>query len=257
MNCAPKTPTRSPKNLRAGAAPSMSEDRTVCASDSQRFRAKKMDQVPRVTMNGGKRNRVIRSPFRKPQAVPVARPAASASSTGRPWTTPIRPIATELNTMIAATERSMPAERMIRVWATPRIPITVTCWMIREKLKGVKKPLAGGESERHQAQDEHHERRGGRVRMQEPVEPGDAAGGAAVEGHERIAASRWSAAPAPRRSFRATLRSGNRSGKRAAGGAREGPSRIPKRHGRHRGKAQPQHCSSPSFDPIDGTPSTG
>ena len=51
----------------------------------------------------------------------------------------MRPMTTELNTMIAATLRSMPAVRITSVCATPRMPITVTCWTMSEKLNAVKK----------------------------------------------------------------------------------------------------------------------
>ena len=42
---------------------------------------------------------------------------------------------TEQSTMMAPTERSMPAVRMMRVWATPMMPMIVTCWMISDRLK--------------------------------------------------------------------------------------------------------------------------
>ena len=35
--------------------------------------------------------------------------------------------------MTAPTERSMPAVRMMRVWAMARVPTTETCWVISER----------------------------------------------------------------------------------------------------------------------------
>ncbi len=40
--------------------------------------------------------------------------------------------------MIAPTERSMPAVRMISVWAMPSVPMIVTCCRISDRLKGAK-----------------------------------------------------------------------------------------------------------------------
>ena len=45
---------------------------------------------------------------------------------------------TEQKTMMAPTDRSMPAVRMIRVWAMPTMPMIVTCCRISERLKGAK-----------------------------------------------------------------------------------------------------------------------
>ena len=40
------------------------------------------------------------------------------------------------STMIAPTDRSMPAVRMISVWAMPSVPTTITCWTISDRLPG-------------------------------------------------------------------------------------------------------------------------
>ena len=41
--------------------------------------------------------------------------------------------------MIAPTDRSMPAVRMIRVWPTARPPTTATCWITSDRFAGRKK----------------------------------------------------------------------------------------------------------------------
>jgi hypothetical protein len=45
----------------------------------------------------------------------------------------------ELSTMTAPTERSMPAVRMMSVWAIARVPTTATCCVIRERFAGFQK----------------------------------------------------------------------------------------------------------------------
>ena len=97
-----------------------------------------MLQVPSVTMNGGRRRRVTRTPLIRPQARPVSRPSRKAIGTGTPATTASLPITTEDRTMIAPTDRSMPAVRMIRVCAIPTMPMIVTCCRIRDRLNGWK-----------------------------------------------------------------------------------------------------------------------
>ncbi len=89
--------------------------------------ARKTFQVPSVTMKGGSRNRVTMTPLTTPHAAPAARPDRRASAGGQPESTPSRPITTDDSTMIAPTDRSIPAVRMISVWATPRKPMIVTC----------------------------------------------------------------------------------------------------------------------------------
>jgi hypothetical protein len=96
--------------------------------------AKKIDQVPSVTMKGGSRKLVTSTPFMAPQIAPTATPMPSASGAGTPATTASLPMITEHSTMMAPTERSIPAVITISVWAMPMMPMIVTCWMIRDRL---------------------------------------------------------------------------------------------------------------------------
>ena len=41
--------------------------------------------------------------------------------------------------MMAPTERSMPAVRMMIVWPMPSVPTIMTCWMITDRLSGLRK----------------------------------------------------------------------------------------------------------------------
>ncbi len=63
---------------------SMSDPRMVVDADTYRLSAKKMLSVPSVTMKGGSRSRVMRRPFRRPQAVPKAKPMSRAATPGTP-----------------------------------------------------------------------------------------------------------------------------------------------------------------------------
>src|ERR1700704_491251 len=111
----------------------------VSEAEYQRLRAKKIDQVPSVTMKGGSFSRVPSTPVTAPQPAPAAMPAISAIDAGSPTMTASLPMITEHRTMIAPTERSMPAGITISVWAIPITPMIVTCWMINDRLKADKK----------------------------------------------------------------------------------------------------------------------
>ena len=56
--------------------------RTVALPETYRSSAKKMLSVPRVTMNGGIRNRVMSQPLSRPQAVPKANPRSERQAAG-------------------------------------------------------------------------------------------------------------------------------------------------------------------------------
>ena len=77
--------------------------------------AKKIFQVPRVTIKGGNLNRVTSNPLKAPVAIPETIPTAIAGSVGIPISTESLPINTEASTIIAATLRSIPAVSIIRV----------------------------------------------------------------------------------------------------------------------------------------------
>src|SRR5882724_1037158 len=128
-----------PSTCRNGAAFATSCERMVSEAEYQRLSAKKIDQVPSVTMKGGSLSRVTSTPLTAPQPPPAAMPISSASGTGRPAVTASLPMITEHSTMMAPTDRSMPAVITISVWATPITPMIVTCWMISDRLNEERK----------------------------------------------------------------------------------------------------------------------
>jgi hypothetical protein len=98
--------------------------------------AKNTFSVPSVTMNGGSRRRVTSRPLMRPHAVPTPKPISSASSPGTPESAESLAMTIDDSTMMAPTDRSMPAVRMMIVCATPRVPTTITCCTISERLRG-------------------------------------------------------------------------------------------------------------------------
>ena len=67
------------------------------------------------------------APLSRPQAVPTPKPMSSASSPGTPWSADSLAITIDDRTMMAPTERSMPAVRITSVCAIPSVPTTITC----------------------------------------------------------------------------------------------------------------------------------
>src|SRR5215813_9677325 len=114
MMRAPSSGNDVPVHCRKGAVSSMSCARMVSLPEYQRLSAKKMLQLPSVTMNGGNLSRVTSSPLIDPQTTPTTNPAMKAIGSGSPNWIANLPITTEERTMIAPTERSMPAVRTTR-----------------------------------------------------------------------------------------------------------------------------------------------
>ena len=77
--------------------------------------AKNTFQVPKVTMKGGRRNLVTNHPFIYPHIAALAIPTIIAKEVGNPICTDSFPINTEASTIIAATLRSIPAVKIIKV----------------------------------------------------------------------------------------------------------------------------------------------
>ena len=71
--------------------------------------------------------------------MPTPKPSSSASAPGRPCSVPSLAITIDDRTMIAPTDRSMPAVRITSVWAMPRVPTTITCWTTSERFAGSRK----------------------------------------------------------------------------------------------------------------------
>ena len=147
----------------------MSMPRIVALSEYQRLIAKKMYSVPSVTMNGGSFRRVISAPLSRPQAVPTPKPSSSASGPGRPGSVPSLAITIDDRTMIAPTERSMPAVRMTSVWAMPSVPTTITCWTISDRFAG-RQEAVGGDAEVHDREQQDEQRPERRVAVQDVVD---------------------------------------------------------------------------------------
>src|SRR6266516_2398576 len=101
-------------------------------------RAKAMFSVPRVTMNGGRLIVVTRPPFSRPKPAHSSRPSRIARNGFSPVLTASLVIAMLPNAMTAPADRSIPAVRMTSVCPMARVPTTMTCWTMREKLPPVK-----------------------------------------------------------------------------------------------------------------------
>jgi hypothetical protein len=119
--------------------PGMSFSWMVWPDEYSRVSARKILNVPSVTMNGGRRNRVTRRPFRPPARVPTTNPSTSAAGPGRPKLEALAAITIEVKTMIEPMDRSIPAVRMMIVWPTASAPTTATCWKISDRFAGSKK----------------------------------------------------------------------------------------------------------------------
>ncbi len=81
-------------------------------------------------MNGGSFTRATRKPLTKPMPAPTRRPQSTEISAGRPYRKVNCPMTTEVITMIAPTDRSMPAVSTTSVCALPTMPVMATCWMM-------------------------------------------------------------------------------------------------------------------------------
>src|SRR6266536_1910406 len=100
--------------------------------------ASAMFSVPRVTMNGGRLMVVTRPPFSRPKPAQRSRPSSIARNGFSPELTASLVIAMLPSAMTAPLDRSIPAVRMTSVCPMARVPTTMTCWTIREKLAPVK-----------------------------------------------------------------------------------------------------------------------
>ena len=93
----------------------MSEPRMVSLRLTTEFSEKKMLSVASVTMNGGSLSRVTSSPLIDPIARPHRKPTISARPPGSPAFVVRLAMMTEVNTVIAPVDRSMPAVRITSV----------------------------------------------------------------------------------------------------------------------------------------------
>ena len=115
-----------PNQSRMFASLTTSELRIVALSENHCANAENTLRVPSVAMNGGNLSRVTSKPFPTPHASPSAIPKSRPSQGFQPQVTASFPIVTELNSVMAPTERSMPAVRMMIVWAIPKVPMIMT-----------------------------------------------------------------------------------------------------------------------------------
>ena len=93
----------------------MSLPRTVSLCEMYRLSAKKMFSVPSVTMNGGSLTRVTSRPLSIPHASPTVKPRSNASKPGTPASAESFAMTIDESTMMAPTDRSIPAVRMMIV----------------------------------------------------------------------------------------------------------------------------------------------
>ena len=103
------------------------------------------------------------------RAAPSGKAMGDRHAEDRP---PSLPMTTEQRTMMAPTERSMPAVRMTSVCAMPRSAMIVTCCRISERLSGEKKPSGAVIAPKMTIaddQDDRGDRR--RVLMEEVLHP--------------------------------------------------------------------------------------
>src|SRR3954470_9722922 len=111
----------------------------VCPAAYSNETAVKIENVPRVTMNGGRFSRVTSVPLSSPVSSPTARPISRAISPGTPWSWLSLTITSDDSTIAIPMDRSMPAVRMITVCPTARAPTTAICWTSRDRACGRRK----------------------------------------------------------------------------------------------------------------------
>ena len=85
-------------------------------------------------MKGGRPMAVVSQPFRTPKATHTAIPTRTAASGFMPALANRPVMSTEESAMIIPLERSIPPVRMTSVWPMARVPTTMTCWKMSEKL---------------------------------------------------------------------------------------------------------------------------
>ena len=70
---------------------------------------------------------------------------------------------TEHSTMMAPTDRSMPAVSTIRVWAMPTMPMIVTCCRMSDRLNGAKNLPPTSAAKNTRAGEENDKGNNGRI----------------------------------------------------------------------------------------------
>ena len=85
------------------------------------------------------------------------------------------PITTDDSTMMAPTDRSMPAVRMTSVCAAPTMPTIATCCRISVSEKAEKNLPPTSDAEHGERQHQHDQRHRRRVGVQEVLRPSRAA----------------------------------------------------------------------------------
>ena len=129
-----------------------------------------MLNVPNVTMNGGRFNRVTKMPFRKPAAVPKAMPISSAKIPGTPFSAASLAITNMDKIEIAPTARSMPAVNTIkRLTDGQRRDHRRLLQNEGDRARLGESRIDDGEHDAGHHQ--HHQRTEGRMRMQQMLHP--------------------------------------------------------------------------------------
>ena len=78
-------------------------------------KAKNIFHVPKVTIKGGSRSLVTNNPLKAPVATPEIIPTMIAGKVGIPISTESFPMNTDASTIMAATLKSIPAVKIIKV----------------------------------------------------------------------------------------------------------------------------------------------
>ena len=149
----------------------MSTPRTVALPDTYRSSAKKMLRVPRVTMNGGIRKRVMSQPLRRPHPVPNTKPRRRATGPGNPSVALTLAMMIDAKTAMAPTDRSTPAVRMMIVCPMASVPDHRHLPDDQGQVGGLQEPVGDDEAEGRHEHDQDDERTQGRIPVQRVLDP--------------------------------------------------------------------------------------
>ena len=132
-------------------------------------RPRNSENEPRVTISGGIRPRVIKSPFTLPASAPRTSVSAAAAPIGSPASRQSLPKTTAERPISEPTDRSMPPLVITGVSATASRPIST---LRRKHLEGIRQRRGIGADHREDRDLQHQERRQDRLRGLEPQPAG-------------------------------------------------------------------------------------
>jgi len=118
---------------------------TVLPPTMMKAAPRMMVSVPRVTMMGGMRMRVVSRPFSTPQTPPASMPTRKARGTGTSRNLASTAEITPDRATVEPTDRSMPPAMTTRVSPKAQIPMIETWRRITMKFSKVRKALVSRE----------------------------------------------------------------------------------------------------------------